>query len=138
MDGDPYSLYVTWDPPTTPNGYITSYNVYCQDSQTMVGSGGGPVMSLLPIPSTFTTSTADGDTLNATVTGLTPFSSYGCYVSANTSIGEGDSSDPVFQTTDEFGKKYRAGLVEVNGALECEQPEIRTPYVIRTHWLVTL
>ena len=99
MDGDPYSLYVTWAPPTTPNGYITSYNVYCQDnSLMMVGSGGGLLLQSF--------STADGDTLNATVTGLTPFSSYGCYVSAYTSIGEGNSSDPVFQTTDEFSKKW--------------------------------
>ena len=104
MDGDPYSLYVTWAPPTVPNGYITGYTVYCQDSQTMLGSGGGPVMFLAPSTPTFTSS-AGGEELNATVTGLTPFSNYGCYVSANTSIGEGDSSSPVFQTTDEFSKR---------------------------------
>ena len=103
VNGDPYSLKVSWQPPTVPNGYITHYNVYCQESQLVFGSGGG--MQVLPTSlysSTFTR-TVYGTELNATVGGLTPFTTYGCYVSANTSIGEGNITS-VFQTTDEYSK----------------------------------
>lgn len=87
------------------NGYILRYSVYCQQSQLVVGSGGG--MYLLPTAPSLTafTSTVDGSELNTTVGGLVPFMNYGCYVTANTSIGEGDASDTIFQTTDEFSKQ---------------------------------
>ncbi len=45
-----------------------------------------------------------GSERNAMVTDFEPFTNYGCYVSARTSIGEGNTSDAVFQTTDEFSK----------------------------------
>lgn len=96
VEGDPSSLYVTWVPPAVPNGVITRYGVYCQESQPMMGSGSGGSF-LSPV---FT----GGSELNATVTGLIPFTIYGCFVSANTSVGEGNASATVFQTTDEFSK----------------------------------
>lgn len=95
VPGDPYSLYLTWMPPTEPNGYIIQYNIYCQDFQ--LGSG-GPTM--LPFWETSTS----GSELNATVAGLTPFTNYECFVTANTSVGEGNSSNIEYQTTDEFSK----------------------------------
>ena len=42
--------------------------------------------------------------LNATITGLTPFTEYSCYTSATTSIGEGNFSDAILETTDEYSK----------------------------------
>ena len=106
VNGDPYSLRVSWLPPSVPNGYITHYNVYCQESLLVMGSGGG--MLALPTSLYFQTftSTVYGTELNATVTGLTPFTNYGCYVSANTTIGEGNNSFSVFQTTDEYSKAF--------------------------------
>ena len=101
VNGDPYSLRVSWLPPAVPNGHITHYNAYCQESQLVFGSGGGMLATLYS--STFT-STVYGTELNATVTGLTPFTNYDCYVSANTSVGEGNSSELVSQTTDEYSK----------------------------------
>ena len=109
VDGDPNALYVTWDPPTVPNGVVTHYNVYCQDSQTVVGSGGGLDMLLLPNSPTFT-STVYGSELNATVMGFAPFTDYGCYVTANTTVGEGNSSEAAFQTTDESSKDHNCTL----------------------------
>lgn len=104
MSGDPYSLYVTWMPPSVPNGYILQYSVSCQESRLVVGSGGGMyLLPTAPSPTTFT-STVLGSEQNATVGGLEPFTNYGCFVSANTSIGEGNTSTTVFQTTDEFSK----------------------------------
>lgn len=106
VSGDPVSLDIIWNPPVFPNGYITHYNIYCQESQLAVGSGGS--MFVLPT-STYQpifTSTVQGYDMNATITGFTPFTTYGCYVSANTSVGEGIISATVFQTTDEYSKLY--------------------------------
>jgi hypothetical protein len=63
-------------------------------------------MYILPTTQSRTifTTTAQGSEMNATVDSLEPFTNYGCYVSANTSIGEGDESATIFQTTDEFSK----------------------------------
>ncbi len=104
VSGEPLSLNVSWRPPLVPNGYITHYNIYCKESQLSVGSGDG--MYILPTSSYLSiyTRTVQGDDSNNTIVGLTPFTNYGCYVSANTSIGEGDASDAVFQTTDEYSK----------------------------------
>ena len=81
----------------------------------MVSLGSGDSMFVLPMtPSQLTfTSTVQGYELNATITGLTPFTDYGCYVSANTSVGEGNFSVTVFEKTDEYSKqghlKFKGG-----------------------------
>ena len=109
MSGDPYSLYLTWMLPMVPNGYVLSYRVYCQESQPSTGSGNGMLSYMLPMassPADIFTSMVFGYELNATVTGFVPFTNYGCYVTANTSIGEGNRSATVFQTTDEFSESY--------------------------------
>ena len=90
-----------------PNGIITHYNVYCQEAHFVVSLGSGDGMFVLPkTPSQLTfTSTVQGYKLNTTITGLTPFTDYGCYVSANTSVGEGNFSVTVFEATDEYSKQ---------------------------------
>lgn len=102
--GNPSSLYISWNPPVYPNGYITHYNVYCQESQLVAGSGGSmfvlPTSAYQPLFMT----TVQGYDMNATVTGFTPFTNYGCQVSANTSIGEGIISATVYQTSDEYSE----------------------------------
>lgn len=103
VSGDPSSLYVSWNPPVYPNGRITHFNVYCQEYQFDAGSGSG--MFVLPTPTyqPIFSRTVLGYDMNATITGFTPFTSYGCHVSANTSVGEGIISNTVIQTTDEYG-----------------------------------
>lgn len=100
VGGDPYSLHLSWMPPSVPNGYILSYSIYCQESTQESGSG---MSSFFPSSATSSiTSMVLGYELNVTVAGFVPFTNYSCYVTANTSIGEGNASATVFQTTDEF------------------------------------
>ena len=92
---------MSWDPPASPNGHITNYTVYCQEAQTEIGSGD----SLLMLPSVpLNTVFTNGSDQNAFITGLTQFTNYGCYISANTTIGEGSTSSLVYTTTDEYSK----------------------------------
>ena len=48
--------------------------------------------------------TTSGDITEATVTGLLPFTNYDCYVTANTSVGEGPPSDTKTQRTVKNGE----------------------------------
>ena len=48
--------------------------------------------------------TPAGDTITASITGLEPFTSYECYVTANTSVGEGSESNMFTQETSEAGE----------------------------------
>ena len=48
--------------------------------------------------------TTSGNVTEATVMGLLPFTSYDCFVTANTSVGEGPPSDTKTQRTVEGGE----------------------------------
>ena len=89
--------------PLKPNGVISSYNVYYLESNT--SSSIDIFGEVVP-----------GTSFNATVGGLTPFTEYGCFVSANTSIGEGNNSYVTYQTTDEYSK-YNLSSIQVEGIL---------------------
>ena len=45
-----------------------------------------------------------GGATTASITGLEPFTSYECYVTANTSVGEGSESNMFTQETSEAGE----------------------------------
>jgi len=98
VSGDPYSLFISWMKPQKPNGMILSYNVYCLESNIS-----SSIQSLSSTSDIFD-EVVSGNSFNATVGGLTPFKEYGCFVSANTSIGEGNNSFVAYQTTDEYSK----------------------------------
>ena len=51
-----------------------------------------------------TTVTTSGNVTEATVMDLQPFTNYDCYVTANTSVGEGPPSDIKTQRTEESGE----------------------------------
>ena len=112
VSGDPYSLYISWMEPLKPNGVISSYNVYCQESNTSssVGILGesidifGESIDIFGESIDIFGEVVPGTSFNATVGGLTPFTEYGCFVSANTSFGEGNNSFVTYQTTDEDSK----------------------------------
>ena len=55
-------------------------------------------------------SVVNGMTLVASITGLNPFTQYSCYITANTSVGEGFSTTTVMSRTVEDGKDLQ-GLV---------------------------
>lgn len=91
-------MYISWMEPLIPNGVISYYTIYCLEKNASI--------TIQPLSSTLDTfyEVVPGFYLNDTVGGLTPFTEYGCFVSANTSRGEGNFSYVVFQTTDEYGK----------------------------------
>ena len=88
IDGDPNQLLASWSLPDPTNGIITAYTVFCK----------------LPSDQEVTIrDTLNNSTLSATVMGLVPFTSYECYVTANTSVGEGPPSNDDTAMTDEDG-----------------------------------
>ena len=127
MIGLPTQLYVTWSVPINPNGVIQAYTVYCgetieDDYEAMLPSFGGSgsnyqsgsgsisesgsTSGIIPVaPEDKLNYTVQVNTLgNASevyIQELFPFTEYECFVTANTSIGEGNPSLPYSATTDE-------------------------------------
>ena len=95
----PTELLVSWDYPLEPNGIITSYRVYCYETDAY-SSGGGESDELVV---NVTTAVVPGNVTEGVVTELTPYTFYDCYVTANTSVGEGNASDSDSARTDESG-----------------------------------
>lgn len=93
VDDDPTRLSASWQPPDPPNGFITRYTVYCNVSANQFYEEQVPTGETL-----FTVSVQNGST-TVSVTGLMPFTSYICVVTANTSAGEGQASEPQNATT---------------------------------------
>ena len=128
--GSPTELYIQWEPPQEPNGIILAYNVYCtevtaNDTQVLYsGSGSIPVatssgsgtMTAIPgeqndVPDYTNLVVTNGTESEVFVEDLTPFTNYGCFITANTSVGEGTSSMIVTATTDESSKAYILSVV---------------------------
>ena len=78
------TLIVEWEPPSSPEGIITTYMVTYNDT---------------------TVDTSNNDT-NYTITGLDPYTNYSITVLACTGNGCGDQSDVVIGTTAEEGKLH--------------------------------
>ena len=126
--GSPTKLYIQWKPPEEPNGIIVAYSIYYKvmvvnDVQQILGSVSGSgssesipitassgllmseeVNGLGDISDYAISVVTKGTELKAFVENLTPFTNYGCFITANTSAGEGSSSRIVTATTDESGK----------------------------------
>ena len=117
--GSPTDLYIQWKIPDEPNGIIIAYNVYCKeiivdDVQQILGSASGSSIAtnnewamsgeedgLSDMADYAILVVTNGTESDAFVEKLTPFTNYGCFVTANTSVGEGSSSRIVTATTDE-------------------------------------
>ena len=126
--GSPTKLYIQWKPPEEPNGIIVAYSIYCKvmvvnDVQQILGSVSGSgssesipitassgllmseeVNGLGDISDYAISVVTKGTELKAFVENLTPFTNYECFITANTSAGEGSSSRIVTSTTDESSK----------------------------------
>ena len=101
VPGSPNELSASWSPPIPKNGIITAYTVYCNTSanQTYPEQMIGP-----NVPTA--RSVVNGTTLAVIfTTGLTPYTQYNCYVTANTSVGEGTPSQIMTVTTDQTSKQ---------------------------------
>ena len=100
VPGSPNQLSASWSPPIPKNGIITAYTVYCNTSasqpypEQMIGPNVPTVRSVV-----------NGTTLAvAFTTGLNTYTQYNCYVTANTSVGEGTPSQIMTATTDQSSK----------------------------------
>ena len=82
-----------------PNGVIISYKVYCYETDSS-GSGSGDIYTEY---TNATTKVVQSDVTETVVPELTPYTFYECYITANTSVGEGNTSDRVIARTDESG-----------------------------------
>ena len=106
----PMELHAIWEPPLEPNGVITAYKVYCSESDVYEDGSGSGYMYLTPYTENTSTNAiistivVSGNVTEAIVSGLTPYTLYECYVTANTSIGEGSASQTVVARTDESSK----------------------------------
>ena len=88
VSGDtPSSVFVSWIPPSIPNGVITAYNVYINHSD------GSPGMLMQSISAA----------TNYTVAGLQPYEQVSVRISASTATGEGPISDTVTGRSRELG-----------------------------------
>ena len=101
VPGSPNQLSASWSPPIPKNGIITAYTVYCNTS----ASQAYPEQVIGPNVPTVR-SVVSGTTLAVTFTiGLNPYTQYNCYVTANTSVGEGTPSQIVTARTDQSSKQ---------------------------------
>ena len=92
-------LSANWTVPILKNGIITAYTVYCNTS----ASQAYPEQVIGPNIPTIR-SVVNGTTMAVTFnTGLNPYTQYSCYVTANTSAGEGSPSVIVTTRTVEGG-----------------------------------
>ena len=84
-----------WAPPTTPNGIITVYTIYCRVSQNQTYPE--------QVPTGAPNYTVVNMTTSLYLSGLLPFTFYQCYVTANTSAGEGSPSNITVSETRQAG-----------------------------------
>ena len=96
--GSPSQLSASWSVPIPSNGIITGYSVYCNTS----ASQAYPDQLICPNIPTIR-SVVNGTTLAVTLTGFNPYTQYSCYVTANTSVGEGNPSDILNVQTSQSG-----------------------------------
>ena len=100
VPGTPNQLSASWSSPIPKNGIIIVYTMYCNTSTSQAY----PELVIGPnVPSV--RSVVNGTTLAVTFnTGLNPFTQYDCYVTANTSVGEGTPSPIITTSTSESGR----------------------------------
>ena len=115
VQGSPSQLQVFWDPPNQPNGLILSYNVYCYEITINDGSGSGSgsenqILHPVDANDALQLMVFPGNVTEATVSGLIPYTQYNCYVTANTSVGEGNVIVVQSARTDESSKFSAAKL----------------------------
>ena len=101
--GSPSQLSASWSVPIPRNGIITGYSVYCNTSADQAY----PEQVIGPNEPTIR-SVVNGTTLATTLTGLSPYTQYRCYVTSNTSVGVGNASVPSTSRTAEGSMLFNA------------------------------
>ena len=90
-------LQATWEEPTTLNGVLANYNVFCRTSAIQFYSQQMPNSS----NNFILVNTTGPDMTEVTIRGLNPFTEYECYVTASTGGGESEPSNNDSARTDE-------------------------------------
>ena len=80
----PFTIAISWSPPSTPNGFIISYTLHISFSSV--------------------TTIKNLQQLDSVMGGLTPYERVIIRVSASTKIGKGPQSEPVIVYTQETSK----------------------------------
>ena len=99
--GSPTQLSANWSAPVPKNGIITGYSVYCNTSanqsypEQVIGSNVPTIRSVV-----------HGTTLAVIISGFSPYTQFSCYVTANTSVGEGSTSKIVTVQTAQSGNIF--------------------------------
>ena len=99
--GSPTQLSTSWFAPVPKNGIITGYSVYCNTSanqtypEQVIGSNVPTIRSVV-----------NGTTLAVIIRGFSPYTQFSCYVTANTSVGEGSTSMIVTVQTAQSGNIF--------------------------------
>jgi len=97
VSGSSTTLSASWTQPTTLNGILTNYTVYCFISSEQFYSEQIPNEE-----QNFTVfNTTSPDTTEVVLTGLVAFTEYECYVTASTNGGESEPSNNDSARTDE-------------------------------------
>lgn len=94
IPSSPSTLEADWDDPSTLNGILTNYSIFCRTSSTQFYS------EQLSSDYQLVNTTVPSQT-NVTITGLDPFTRYECYVTASTEGGESENSNNSSAITDE-------------------------------------
>ena len=116
VPGSPNQLSASWSPPIPKNGIIIAYTVYCNTS----ASQAYPEQVIGPNVPTVR-SVVNGTTLAVILTtGLSPYTQYNCYVTANTSAGEGTPSQIVIAMTD-LSSKQNSDIRMYKNAVCCDE-----------------
>ena len=122
VPGYPTTLSANWSAPIPKNGIIVAYSVYCNTSinQTYPEQGIGPNAP---------TRSVVNETI-LTIVGLKQFTQYSCYVTANTSVEEGNSSATLSARTVEGGIIYYFDTLFENEVLACSKHSHASLYPI--------
>lgn len=114
VPGRPTELSLNWTPPIELNGDLLAYTVYCKTSpyQPLCGCDTATVVQNVvscfcdfPFNSSYNKQAVLAVSLSYTaiVGGFLPYTNYTCFMTANTTAGESNPSQPVSAITDESG-----------------------------------
>lgn len=111
VDGQSDRLLVSWQPPVVPNGLVSQYIAYCFEigddevyGSGYVGEADNVPTPMSPFENITSNVTAPGNYTLAVVDGLEPYTRYACFVTASTSVGEGEPSYASSGITAESGE----------------------------------